>query len=44
MSERRITEKVWLSYGRVCGFAIGINVSRWSAGIDLGFWYIGLEY
>jgi hypothetical protein len=44
MSERRITKKVWLSYGRVSGFAIGFDVSRWSATLDLGFWYIGLEY
>jgi len=36
--------KFWLSYGRTAGFAIGFNISKWNAGIELGFWYIGLEF
>ena len=36
--------RFWLIYGRVSGFAIGFNVDRYSITVDLGFWYIGLEY
>jgi hypothetical protein len=36
--------KFWLIYGRVSGFALGFSVDKFSITIDLGFWYIGLEY
>jgi len=41
--EKRVG-KYWVSYGRCGGFALGFNISKWSVGIDLGFWYIGLEF
>jgi hypothetical protein len=40
--EKRIRNK-WVSYGRVGGFAIGFNISKYSIGLELGFWYIGVE-
>ena len=36
--------RFWLIYGKVSGFAIGFNVDKYSITVDLGFWYIGLEY
>jgi hypothetical protein len=36
--------KYWFAYGRTAGFAIGFNISKWSAGIEVGFWYIGVEF
>ena len=36
--------KYWVSYGRLCGFSLGFNISKYSAGIDLGFWYVGIEF
>jgi len=41
--EKRILNK-WLIAGRAPGFAIGFNISRYSVGIELGFWYIGVEF
>lgn len=43
MRERNIG-KMWLSYGRTSGIAIGFSISRYQATFDLGFWWIGLEY
>ena len=37
-------KKFWLIYGRVSGFAIGFNVDKYSITLDLGFWYVGIEY
>jgi hypothetical protein len=42
--EKGIGKKVWLSYGLKSGFGIGFEISRWYISLDLGFWYIGLEY
>jgi hypothetical protein len=36
--------KYWFTYGRTSGFALGFNISRYTCGIDLGFWYIGLDF
>jgi hypothetical protein len=44
MKEIKIKDGVWFSCGRVCGFAIGFQVSSWNCDLSLGFWYIGLEY
>jgi len=41
--EKRVLNK-WIVCGRVTGFAIGFNISKYSAGIELGFWYIGIEF
>jgi len=41
--EKRILNK-WVVFGRVTGFAIGFNISKYTAGIELGFWYIGVEF
>lgn len=37
-------KRCWFIYGRVSGFAIGFNVDKYAATIELGFWYVGLEY
>jgi hypothetical protein len=42
--EKKIGKKVWFAYGRKSGFGIGFDISRWYTTIDLGFWYIGVEY
>jgi hypothetical protein len=44
MTARKIGKNKWLTYGRIGGFGIGFTISRFYANIDLGFWYIGLEY
>jgi hypothetical protein len=41
--QKRILNK-WVIYGRVSGFALGFNVDKYGATIDLGFWYVGLEF
>ena len=41
--QKRILNK-WVIYGRVSGFALGFNVDKYAITIDLGFWYVGLEY
>jgi hypothetical protein len=45
MSEKRIgmTNK-WFTYGRVSGFSIGFTVNKYFIDLQLGFWYIGLEF
>ena len=37
-------KKFLITWGTVSGFSIGFSVSRYFATIDLGFWFIGLEY
>ena len=44
MSERKIGNRKWLTYGRVFGFAIGFSINRYFTEIQLGFWYVGFEY
>jgi hypothetical protein len=41
--QKRILNK-WVIYGRVSGFALGFNVDKYAVTIDLGFWYLGVEY
>lgn len=36
--------KYWISAGRCSGFALGFNISKYTAGIDLGFWYFGIQF
>ena len=43
MKEKQIG-KVWFSYGRLGGFGIGFMITKYNADLDLGFWFIGLEY
>ncbi len=42
--EKKIGKKIWLSYGRVCGFSVGFQISKLNCDLSLGFWYVGLEY
>ena len=44
MAVKEIKMGVWLTYGRMSGFGIGFTISRFYTNLDLGFWYIGLEY
>lgn len=34
----------YLQWGRTVGFSLGFNFSKYNVGIDIGFWYIGLEF
>jgi hypothetical protein len=43
MSHKKF-KRFWLIYGKISGFALGFNVDRYSATVDLGFWYIGFEF
>lgn len=45
MTAKRIgmTNK-WITYGRVSGFAIGFSFNRYFTDVQLGFWFIGIEY
>jgi hypothetical protein len=36
--------RYWLAWGRKVGFGIGFNASKYGIDIDLGFWYIGVEF
>lgn len=36
--------KHWYCYGRKRGFGIGFDISDYYCNIDLGFWYIGMEF
>ena len=42
--EKKIKNKFWFTYGRISGFGIGLTVNKYFLDIQLGFWYIGLEY
>jgi hypothetical protein len=44
MSIRNIGKNKWLTYGRMSGFGIGFSVNKYFIDIQLGFWYIGLEF
>ena len=43
MTEKKIN-KYWLAYGRLSGFGIGFQISRYNLDLNLGFWYVGLEF
>jgi hypothetical protein len=34
----------WYYYGLKSGFGIGFDVSKYFFHIDLGFWYVGIEF
>ncbi len=36
--------RYWFACGRKSGFGIGFNVSKYGLDMDLGFWYIGVEF
>ena len=36
--------KYWVVLGRKSGFGIGFNISKYGLDIDLGLWYIGIEF
>lgn len=36
--------KYWFYYGRNSGFGAGIHIDKYHVTIDLGFWYIGMEF
>jgi hypothetical protein len=36
--------KYWFACGRKSGFGIGFNVSKYGLDMDLGFWYLGVEF
>ena len=44
MAIKEIGKGKWFTYGRMSGFGIGFTISRYYANLDLGFWYLGLEY
>ena len=43
MAQKRF-KKFWLTYGRVSGVSVGICITKYYTLIDLGFWYVGVEY
>jgi hypothetical protein len=42
--EIKLKNKVWFFYGKLYGFGIGFTISKDYFNINLGFWYIGLEW
>jgi hypothetical protein len=42
--EKKIGKKVWLAYGKLSGFGIGFQISRYNLDLNLGFWFIGFEF
>ena len=44
MAAKQIGTGKWLTYGRLSGFGIGFSINRYFVDIQLGFWYLGLEY
>jgi hypothetical protein len=44
MAAKQLGVGKWLTYGRLGGFGFGFTISRYYANLDLGFWYVGLEY
>ena len=38
------TIQLTFSAGRVSGFSLGICISKYFTTVDLGFWYVGVEY
>ena len=44
MTAKRIGMNNWLTYGWLYGFGIGFSITRYYITVELGFFYIGLEY
>jgi hypothetical protein len=36
--------KYWFACGRKHGFGVGFDVSKYWVNLDLGFWYLSLEF
>jgi hypothetical protein len=36
--------RYWFSFGKISGFALGFYFTKYNWGVELGFWYIGLEF
>jgi hypothetical protein len=34
----------WIAYGKLNGFGIGFQITRYNIDLNLGFWFIGLEF
>lgn len=34
----------WYARGRKAGFGIGFDISKYGIQLDLGFWYVGVEF
>jgi len=44
MAAKQIRTGKWFTYGRLSGFGIGFSINRYFVDVQLGFWYLGLEY
>ena len=44
MQEKRLFDRIWFSYGKLSGFGIGFQITKYQLDLNLGFWFIGLEY
>jgi len=42
--KQKVIGKGWLYYGKLSGFGIGFQISRYNVDLNLGFWFIGLEF
>jgi hypothetical protein len=36
--------KIWLAWGRVPGFSLGICINKYFITVDLVFWYVSIEF
>ena len=43
MSEKKIAGH-WWNYGRKAGFGIGFDISKYGISLELGLWYVGVEF
>lgn len=43
MKEKKINNK-WLIYGRKSGFGIGFDISKYGINVELGMWFVGIEF
>ena len=34
----------WIAYGKLNGFGLGFQITRYNVDLNLGFWFIGLEF
>ena len=47
LGERLMEKKIgryWYARGRKMGFGIGFDISKYGVQLDLGFWYVGVEF
>jgi hypothetical protein len=43
MTEKKVG-KHWFVYGRKSGLGIGFDISKYGINIELGLWYVGVEF